>query len=134
MLVEAFGIANSLQDIREMLLPYFAACGVEIVDSSSGRCEQRRLDNPRQSLDDPRRRQPDEYLGIPVEDLILHILSFMEYLSNSATWLAQLDKETQTWEKPPLHLFTKHLAGEEANQSIPKCASQEVFFCDVYKL
>ena len=33
--------------------------------------------------------------------------------------------ETQIWEKPLLHLFTKHLAGEEANQSIPKCASQE---------
>ena len=27
--------------------------------------------------------------------------------------------------KSSLHLFTKHLAGEEANQSIPKCASQE---------
>ena len=69
-LVEAFGVKQPQHHVENVMLPYFALLGVRLgnavgAGSSSDRTQVQSLDDPRQSLDNPRR---DESLG-PLEAL-----------------------------------------------------------------
>ena len=69
-LVEAFGVKQPQHHVDNVMLPYFALLGVRLgnavgAGSSSDRTQVQSLDDPRQSLDNPRR---DESLG-PLEAL-----------------------------------------------------------------
>ena len=69
-LVETFGVKQPQHQVENVMLPYFALLGVRLgnavgAGSSSDRTQVQSLDDPRQSLDNPRR---DECLGPPIED------------------------------------------------------------------
>ncbi len=64
--VEAFGIKDAFHYMEKSLVPYLVACGAQVEGSSSDRTQVREVDDPQQSLDNPRRRQ-DEYLGASIE-------------------------------------------------------------------
>ena len=66
-LVEAFGVAAARNYVERQLIPYFAACGVHVEGSSGDALQRARLDDPRASPDDPRRRL-EEHMGCAIED------------------------------------------------------------------
>ena len=49
--------------VERQLIPYFAACGVHVEGSSGDALQRARLDDPRASPDEPRRRL-EEHMGL----------------------------------------------------------------------
>ena len=67
-LVNALGLTNARRYIEQNLVPYFRARGVHELGSSTGVPNGTRLDDPQQTLDNPRRRL-DEYMGGAIETI-----------------------------------------------------------------
>ena len=66
-LVEALGMANAPRYVEHTLVPFFHACGVLAQGSSSDIPHGMPLDDPQQTLDNPRRRL-DECMGGAIEE------------------------------------------------------------------
>ena len=91
--MEAFGITAARNYIGSSLIRYFVACGVQVEGLSSNACQRAQVDNPQQSLDNPRRRHDEQSVLHGVLVQLRHLAPDMTHAPN---------------------LFTVYLAGADA--------------------